>query len=123
MSPDHILPQVLALIVCDEVIDDRITNKKSLIGLFNNISAHGFPTVHPKIVVYLALTGHGKVPVRLELVRADDITEEKGPIMRLDSEIAFNDPNAVVDMVFILNGVPFPRPGLTISGCSRATTG
>ena len=109
----NVKPTVLALIVCDEVIDDRFTNKKSLIGLFNNINAPGFPVVHPQLVVFLAMTGQGTVPIRLELVHAEDITNEEGPILRLEqSEFQFKDPNAVVEMVFKLNGVPFPRAGL-----------
>jgi hypothetical protein len=105
--------QVLALIICDDVIDDRVTNKKSLIGLFNNISARSFPIQHHQMVVYLAMTGHGEIPIKIEMVHAEDITEETGPILQLEkTDFIFNDPNAVVELVFKLQGIPFPRPGL-----------
>lgn len=106
-------PTVLALIVCDEIIDDRVTNKKSLIGMFNNIRVHALPSMHHQLVVYVAMTGHGTVPVRVELVRADDITEESGPVLRMDNPgLTFEDPNAVVEAAFKLNGIVFPEAGL-----------
>lgn len=113
MSADYIKPTVLALVVCDEVIEDLTTRKKSLIGLFNNIHAQNFPSIHTQLVVFIAMTGQGVAPIRLELVHAEDVTEESKPILRLEqAEFRFKDPNTIVDLVFKFNGVPFPRPGL-----------
>lgn len=38
------VPTVLALLLCDQVIIDAQTNKKSLIGVFDNINSFGYPS-------------------------------------------------------------------------------
>ena len=38
-----IAPVPLAMILCDSVIIDQRTDKKSLIGIFSNIAAESFP--------------------------------------------------------------------------------
>ena len=113
MPTEFIKPTILALVVCDEVIEDLSTRKKSLIGLFNGIIAKGFPSVHHQLVVFISMTGQGVAPIRLELVHAEDVTEDSQPILRLEQpEFHFEDPNTIVDLVFKLHDVPFPRAGL-----------
>lgn len=113
MSREYIKPQVLALVICDDVIEDSTTRKKSLFGLFDGIGARRFPVIHPSMAVFVTMVGQGNVPLRLELVHAEDITEENGPLLRIEQpEFEFRDPNAVVDFVFKLKGVRFPRPGV-----------
>jgi len=43
----------ISLMICDQVITETETNKKSLIGVFNSISAGQFPCRHPKICINL----------------------------------------------------------------------
>ena len=45
-----------ALLVCDMVIEDKTTNKKSLVGLFTHIWAMAFPFAPHKMGVYFSLT-------------------------------------------------------------------
>src|SRR4051812_28041201 len=57
-------PEVLAMILCDLVITDVETNKKSLIGLFDQVETATLPCVVHELHVYLSLTdGHGVLPV------------------------------------------------------------
>ena len=55
-------PIAEALILCDEIITEAGTNKKSLIGTFNSIVSAEFPMQHAKICVYAAMTnGQGEM--------------------------------------------------------------
>ena len=46
----------VALIICDDVIEDRRTGNKSLIGLFNGIGAGQLPAVHPRMYLVASVT-------------------------------------------------------------------
>lgn len=101
-------PTCLALILCDYVIEDKLTNNKSLIGLFNRIHAHQLPAVHPRMCVVVSLTnGRGKMPIRLRI--ASLINDEE--IFQATGEVTFNDPLAVCDLVFDLRQIPFKTEG------------
>ncbi len=101
-------PVLLAILVCDTVIEDRDTNKKSLIGLFDRITAEGVPVQHPSLNLFISLTnGHGVAEGALRVIKSDTdeaLTELSGPI-------EFPDPMTVVEMVFVLRDLVFPEEG------------
>jgi hypothetical protein len=102
-------PQVLALNVCDFIIQDPWTNKKILIGLFTIIQAAEFPAVHPVLSIHTALTnGHGSTKIKLRLV---DTEEARPPIFEVEATIEFTDPRMVVDFNGSTTSVIFPSPG------------
>jgi hypothetical protein len=102
-------PRVLACILCDQIIDDRTTRKKTLVGTFNQISARTFPACHPSLVVFLALTGgQGEYDIQLRLRLSDG---EHSTILELSGPIQFDNPLHINEMSFTLNGVVFPEPG------------
>jgi len=108
--PNHqSTPSGLAIVVCDQIIEDKLTHKKSLIGIFNNINAGSFPCRHPQISVFVSLTeGQGQSNARLRIINEetnDVVTDVNGPIQ-------FPDIHAVVELVFNLVGLVFPLPGL-----------
>jgi uncharacterized protein DUF6941 len=49
-------PSVQAFLVCDCVIEDSATRKKSLIGIFTHLRAAVFPFQHQQLGVYFCLT-------------------------------------------------------------------
>lgn len=101
-------PEVLAMILCDQVITDVQTNKKSLIGLFDQIETASLPCVIHELHIYLSLTdGHGRLPMAVTCV-ADDGGDE---LFRGDSEVEFSDPLQVVELQFIFPNARFPRAG------------
>jgi len=51
-----IKPSVQAFLVCDQVIEDSVTKKKSLIGLFTHLQAMSFPFQHQQMGLYFCLT-------------------------------------------------------------------
>ena len=63
------VPDVLAMLICDQIITDRLTGKQSIIGLFSKIHTRGFPATHPQLCVYVVLTeGHGETELTIRIV-------------------------------------------------------
>ena len=104
-------PTLLALIICDQIIQDPATGKHSLLGLFSRISTKAFPCTHPRLNVFISLTdGHGKASGQLRVVRKD-APEEAPPQMQLSGTIEFPSPLAVVELVFTISNLPLPAAG------------
>lgn len=102
------MPMGLSLVVCDTIIEDKLTGKKSLIGLFDRIHARVFPCVHATMAVFVSLTsGHGKYPCEILCRHSDG----KTIAFSAKGEIVMPEPSRVVDLVFRLNGVRFPKSG------------
>lgn len=99
----------ISLMICDQVITEAGTNKKSLIGVFNSISAGQFPCRHPKMCIFVSITGgHGKSKSRVCC-----INEKTGQtLFGAEGDIEFANPNHVVEAVFEFNNVIFPEQGL-----------
>ena len=101
-------PRALAMIICDDVIEDRRTHKKSLIGIFNQIVASNFPAIHPKMHIFFSLTnGRGKCKAVLQHTSLSDLEVLK----EIQGEIHFLDPNMNLEYTFELLNVSFPRQG------------
>ena len=103
-------PKVNAMLICDKTITEVGTNKKSLIGIFENINAYKFPCTHPFLSVYIKLTdANGKYKFSLELV---DLENDK-PIGRgeLPQILEIKDPLVTRDLVFNLASLKFPHSG------------
>jgi hypothetical protein len=104
-------PAIVAFVVCDLVILDRDTNKRSLIGMFDRIRAMNVPCVHSEMHVFVAVSdGRGRVPATLSLKKADD----ERVLFEARGAIEFNDPLAVVELHFPLHNTQFPDFGLYI---------
>lgn len=102
------MPMGLALLVCDLVIQDRATNKRTLVGLFDRLYANQFPCVHPQLSVFVSLTsGHGSYPCEIRCRH----TESGVQAFSARGTVQMADPMQVVEMVFNLQGVRFPEPG------------
>ena len=109
MTADKPSPIGLAIVICDQMIEDKFTNKKSLIGCFNQISAGQFPCRHPQVCVFVSLTeGSGQYTAKLRIVHE----ESAQVVTEIDGQIQFPDVNSVVELNFNLVGLQFPQPGL-----------
>ena len=101
-------PKALAMIICDEVIDDRRTHKKSLIGMFDRIATSTLPAKHPKMHVFFSLTnGRGKYQATLQHTYLPELKVLK----ELHGELDFPNPNAILEYDFELLHVSFPHEG------------
>ncbi len=109
MTMSRPAPDVLALIVCDQIITDRLTGKQSLIGMFSRVHVRGFPATHPQLCVYVALTeGHGETEFTLRIADAND---ERPPIVEGKGKVVFKNPRAIANLVLQFHGLTFPEPG------------
>jgi len=101
-------PTLVSLLICDQVIDDRLTNKKSAIGLFNTITTHSIPARLPQVTIMATLTEvRGRTPLELRLVRDSD----NEVVMQTSGYVDSPDPLAIVDLVFGLQGIKLPEAG------------
>ena len=101
-------PRPLAMILCDDLIEDKRTHKKTLIGLFSQIVTSRFPATHPKLHIYFALTnGRGKYKATLQQLALEDLKVLK----EISGELEFASPNAVLEYDFELVNVTFPTEG------------
>ena len=101
-------PEVLAMIVCDQVIRDQITGKMSVIGSFSEIKAGEFPATHNNLAVYVALTeGEGDYEGCLQFTFAE--TEET--LLSIAGRIQLRQPLDVAELHFFIAALPLPRAG------------
>jgi hypothetical protein len=101
-------PSLTALLVCDMVIDDKATNKKSLIGTFTHIWAQGFPCVHHNMAVYFCLTdaeGDYEIVLRLVNTETEVMVAEAGLTVAIQNRLSINDFGLNIPVV------QFPSPG------------
>lgn len=102
-------PDVLSLLVCDQILMDRLTGKTSLIGMFSTIGAPRYPVRHPQLCVFASLTdGRGPTPLELTIVDSEDA---RPPIVSGTATVEFKDPRAVACLNLHFNGLVFPEPG------------
>src|SRR4029077_1434550 len=102
-------PYPLAMVIADAIHTDPGTGKRFILGTFSVLHATAFPAVQASMAVYISLTdGRGKVPFRFALVRTD---ADEETLFETNGELEFNDPRAVMDMVFAFQNVQFPHPG------------
>ncbi len=88
-------PMALAMVICDSLHRDPATGKYTLLRLFSVIGASSFPVTHPQLALYVALTdGRGTVPIKIRLI---DVDEELEPLFEAESEMAFDDPRAIIE--------------------------
>jgi hypothetical protein len=109
MPIDRPAPDVLALIVCDQIITDRMTGKQSLIGMYSRVHTPDFPASHPHLSVFVALTeGYGETELRIRIVDSNDA---RPPIVEGRGKVRFKDPRAIAHLALQFHGLVFPEPG------------
>ena len=78
-------PFCIAIVICNEVIEDKTTSNKTLVSIFNTIGTPGVPCQHPRMYVMASLTdGRGRWPITFR------ITGPSGAmLMQMDGEAHF----------------------------------
>jgi hypothetical protein len=101
-------PSLSALLVCDLVIEDKLTHNKSIIGTFTTIWAPSFPCLHAKMGIYFCLTdadGHYDLELRLVLTDKEQMLAQAGLSVEIVDRLSINDFGINLQMV------PLPKPG------------
>jgi hypothetical protein len=102
------LPALVSLLICDQVIDDKLSNKKSAIGIFNAIVVPQTPAMIHHMAILASLTElSGRVELELRLVRDSD----NAVLFSGRGAVESPSPLVVVDLLFAIQGVKIPEPG------------
>jgi hypothetical protein len=63
-------PYPLAILLCDQIIVDERSKKKTLVGVFDTVYAKQFPATHRRLSVYVRLTdAEGQYQLRMDYVQ------------------------------------------------------
>lgn len=101
-------PTLVSLLLCDQIIDDRLTGKKSAIGLFNVAAVPSIPVRLSQIVVMASLTElTGPTTVELRLMRDAD----NAPLLVTQGTVDAPDPLSTVELIFNMQGIQFSTAG------------
>lgn len=66
-------PVIKSFLIADQVLQDRLTGKWSVIGIFDRVLAPKYPVMHPTVAIYLKLgDAQGRYRMRVEFRDADD---------------------------------------------------
>lgn len=102
------LPVPLGMLVCDSIIEDRRTGKKSLIGLFSTVTTPQMPCVLAHFGVFITMTeGIGEYSCRLLCSYAAD----DAVLGETNGNVRFNDRREVVEIALDVRGLSLARYG------------
>ncbi len=106
---DSSSPSVQAFLVCDSVIEDSLTKKKSLIGIFTHLQAASFPFQHHQVGLYFCMTdaeGTYHFEIDLMYVNTDQL------VCRASlPDIVIDDRLQIADFGINIPALLFPSPG------------
>ena len=105
-----LIPSVLSILVCDQVIIDETTRKKTLVGIFDAIFGTDTPVVQP-VGFYARLTDlEGEYKFRIRIVELGDEDEVFTGVVDTTA-INCSDRLAIIEIALNLPHVPFPNFG------------
>lgn len=100
-------PVCVATLVCNEVIEDKRSGNKTVVGIFNAIGAAQLPATHPRMTIMISVTNiEREIPVQL-LLRGP----EGGEILKIDARVPGRNPGDIVDLLFEVNNTTFNEFG------------
>jgi hypothetical protein len=96
-------------LVCDCIIEDSLTKKKSLIGIFTHLQALSFPFQHPQLGLYFCITdaeGTYHFDIDLVYVNTDQL------VCRASlPHLVIGDRLQISDVGINVPALVFPAPG------------
>jgi hypothetical protein len=108
-SPQPPTPVLKAFLVCDQIIQEAQTGKKSLIGVFHELRAEHFPAVHPVLWIYANLTdAHGRYAFQIRFL---DVERNHVLGQGVPPPIEIPGPLQTTELSAMLRNVALPRPG------------
>jgi len=101
-------PIVKSFLIADAVLQDRLTGKWSIIGVFDRVMAPSFPVVHPTVALYLRLSdAQGKYKIRVEF--RDDTDRRVGLFEGIELEV--KDAAQAIEVGLPTHMLPLEKPG------------
>jgi len=103
-------PLPVAILLCDQVITESNTGKKSLIGVFDRIAANSFPIVHGRAAIYIRMAdAEGSYDVEIQYVKVctqDVLNQATGRV-----EAHGIDRYRETDFAIPIGAIEIPEPG------------
>jgi hypothetical protein len=104
-----VVPKVNSFLLCDYIIQEHKTGKKSLIGIFHNIVAGRFPFAHPSLFIYANLSdAAGNYDFTIRLI---DVNSRKVIGSGRLPAIQIGDRLKPVEIAMNIRQLVFPSPG------------
>jgi hypothetical protein len=101
-------PELLAFLLCDDVIHDAVTGKRSIIGTFSTVYLEKVPGVYHRFAMYVALTeGRGTQDLRIVISHI----ESGQTVLELRGKMRVGDPTAVGELGLRIPVLPLPKTG------------
>ena len=100
-------PRAEVVLLCDQVIQDALSGKKSLIGLFTVVFSQNFPTVHPRMFIYASILA----APRQKVIAAWRLVGPRGFLQDLSVGEVTVGLEGRAELIADLVGIPFPEPG------------
>lgn len=98
----------VALLFCDHLIEEKNSNKKSLIGIFSVIFGERFPLQFRPFWLYVSFTnlaGEHTFAINILLEKTKNVVFSAGGKVNSDSS------NAIIELPIPVGPVVFPEPG------------
>jgi len=102
-------PVCVAIVICNEIIEDKRTSNKTLVSLFNSVGVQALPATHPRLFLMASLTN-----LREDLPVSFSIKSPSGrEILRVNGAASSgSDPLTVVDLVVEVLGLMIGEEGV-----------
>jgi len=112
------IPSVVAMLICDQIITEQVTNKRALSG-FDKFFSPNFPAMLPRLAVYVKLADAlGGYLFRWRIVKLKD--ESAIAEIRLDTQIP--DADQYTELALNMPPLLIPEQGNMNSSCTLART-
>lgn len=107
LSPHTPVP--LAFLICDQVISDEATKKKTLVGVFDRLWAQSFPIAgYVPVTLYVRfIDAEGKYQFKIDYVKSADQRQLAQAII----EAEISDRHTAGEFAVRLPPIPVPEPG------------
>lgn len=108
MSEGNPIPTLLAFLICESVIHDAETQKKTLVGIFDRLLSAGVPVGISGLGVYAKLVeGSGEYTFKIRLVSLKD----ESPLLDISTPANWQVPEAPLEFAVNFRGLQFPAFG------------
>lgn len=105
--PSQVIPILIAIIVCDVIVEDPASGKKNLIGVFDTIHVRKFPTKRPMSIYIKLADAQGDYTIEIRYIQTNS-----GEILaKAEGRLEAPNKPTTVDMFTNFRVLPIPAPG------------
>jgi len=104
----NILPLPVSLLLCDQVISDATSGKKTLVGIFHQVKVVRFPTEYKPVSLYAQLyDGEGEYDIRIDYVNVED----QAKLAEVVGTFSVRERHKPIELAIALPPIPILKPG------------